>query len=129
MKFLPVPPEYDVQWPPRSIPDPIPVPRPASVPVPGPQSDLPPGDGKSLPVPLACTEQCQAPSVLTEEHKKLLIVPDPALVPVPEYAPDLHSRDPTQDPFSSPSLAPLPVLVREMVPLDHSGSSPKGAAS
>ncbi|XP_066969158.1 tetra-peptide repeat homeobox protein 1-like [Macrobrachium rosenbergii] len=115
--------------PPRSIPDPIPVPGPASVPVPGPQSDLPPGDANSLPMPLACIEQCQAPSVLTDEHKKPLIVPDPALVPVPEHAPNLHSRGPTQDPLSSPSLAPLPAPVRETVPLDHSGSSPKGAAS
>ncbi|XP_066960754.1 calphotin-like [Macrobrachium rosenbergii] len=103
-------------------------PGPASVPAPGPQSDLPPGDAKFLPVPLACTEQCQAPSVLTDEHKKPLIVPDSDLVPAPEHNPDLHSRDPTQDPLSSPGLAPLPASVREIVPLNHSGSSPKGVA-
>ncbi|XP_066958744.1 uncharacterized protein [Macrobrachium rosenbergii] len=71
VKFLPVPPDYDIQWPPRSIPDPIPVPSPDPVPVTGPQSDLPPGgsnpNSNSLPVPLACTEQCQAPSVQNGE--------------------------------------------------------------
>ncbi|XP_066966073.1 uncharacterized protein [Macrobrachium rosenbergii] len=80
-------------------------------------------------MPLECTEQCQASSVLTDEPKKPLIVPDSALVPAPEHYPDLYSRDPTQDPLSSPGLAPLPASVRETVPLDHSGSSPAGAAS
>ncbi|XP_066979097.1 mediator of RNA polymerase II transcription subunit 15-like [Macrobrachium rosenbergii] len=102
---------------------------PASVPVPGPQTDLPPGVAKSHSRSLACIDQCQAPSVLTDEHTNPLIVPDPALVPAPEHATDLHSRDPTQDPLSSPGLAPLPALVRETAPLDDSGSSPKGAAS
>ncbi|XP_066972396.1 uncharacterized protein [Macrobrachium rosenbergii] len=125
----PVPPEYDVQWPPRSVPDPLPVSGPASVPVPGPQSDLPSGDAKFLPVPLACPEQGQASSVLTDEPKKPLIAPDSALVPAPERYADLHSRDPTQDPLSSPGLAPLPASVRETVPPDHRGSSPAGAAS
>ncbi|XP_066978979.1 uncharacterized protein [Macrobrachium rosenbergii] len=58
-----------------------------------------------------------------------IIVPAPALVPVPEHAPDLHSRDPNKDPLSSPGLALLPVPVRETDPAEHSGSSPKGAAS
>ncbi|XP_066968097.1 WAS/WASL-interacting protein family member 2-like [Macrobrachium rosenbergii] len=132
VKFLPVPPEYGVQWPPRSIPDPIPVPGLISVPVPGSKSYLTPGDAKSystsLSVPLACTEQCQALSILTDEHTNPLIVPDPALVPAPEHAPDLLSRDATQDLLSSPSLAPLPALVRETVPPDHSRSPPKGVA-
>ncbi|XP_066978739.1 prostaglandin G/H synthase 2-like [Macrobrachium rosenbergii] len=54
------------------------VPGPALVPAPWPQSDLPHGDAKFLPVPLACTEQCQAPFILSEEHKKPQIVPDSA---------------------------------------------------
>ncbi|XP_066940006.1 uncharacterized protein [Macrobrachium rosenbergii] len=133
---LPVPPKYDVQWPPpsRLIPDPIPVPGPAPMPVPGPQIDLSPEDPKldsqSLPVPLACTEQCQAPSVPNNKQiPNKIIVPDPALVPAPEHASDLHSRDPNQDPLSPPSLAPLPVLVRETDPSNHSRSSTEGTAS
>ncbi|XP_066941382.1 WAS/WASL-interacting protein family member 3-like [Macrobrachium rosenbergii] len=87
-------------------------------------------DSKSLPVPLACTEPCQAPSVTNDEQiPKQIMVPAPALVPPPEHAPDLHSRDPNKDPLSSPGLAPLPVPVGETDPADHSGSSPKGAAS
>ncbi|XP_066941380.1 protein enabled homolog [Macrobrachium rosenbergii] len=87
-----VPPEYDVQWPPssQSILDPIPVPGPA--PVPGPQIYLPPEDPKlysqSLPVPLACTEQCYSPSVLNDEQiPDQITVPDPALVPTPKHTP------------------------------------------
>ncbi|XP_066961168.1 CREB-regulated transcription coactivator 1-like [Macrobrachium rosenbergii] len=112
---LPVPPEYSVQWPPPSeqISKPIRVPDPAPVPVPKHPIDLPPGDPKidsqSLPVPLECTEQCQAPSVPNgEQSQNPTPLPDPALVPVPEHAPDLHSRGPSSD--SS----------------NHSGSSLKG---
>ncbi|XP_066979650.1 diacylglycerol kinase kappa-like [Macrobrachium rosenbergii] len=115
------PPEYSVQWPSPSmqISNPSPVPGPAPVPVPRHPIDLPPGDSKidsqSLPVPLECTEQYQAPSVLNgEQSPNPIPVPDPALVPVPEHAPDLHSRDPSSDPFSLPVLAMLPVPVREM---------------
>ncbi|XP_066978819.1 tetra-peptide repeat homeobox protein 1-like [Macrobrachium rosenbergii] len=132
---LPVPPEYDVQWPPpsRSIPDPISVPGPAPVPVPWSHIDLPPGDPKldsqSLPVPLECTEQCQPLSVPNDEQiTDQIIVPDPALVPAPEHGPDLHSRDPNQDPLSSSGLVPLPASVREMDPSELSGSSTECAA-
>ncbi|XP_066963352.1 tetra-peptide repeat homeobox protein 1-like [Macrobrachium rosenbergii] len=113
---LPLPPECNVQWPPqpRLIPDPIPVPDPAPVPLPGPQIDPPPGDpildSQSLPVSLGCTEQCQALCVQTDEQiPKLLLVPDPTLVPVTEHAPDLHSRGPSLGPISLPGLAPLPM--------------------
>ncbi|XP_066971751.1 tetra-peptide repeat homeobox protein 1-like [Macrobrachium rosenbergii] len=134
--FMPVPPECNVQWPPppRSIPDPIPVPGPAPVPVPGSPVEPLPGnptlDSQSLPVSLGCTEQCQAPSVPNNEQiPNQSLVPGPASVPVPEHAPDFHSRDPSLGPLSSPGLAPLPMPVREADPPNHSGSSPKGAAS
>ncbi|XP_066965647.1 zyxin-like [Macrobrachium rosenbergii] len=102
---LPVPPEYSVQWPPPSkqISKPSPLPGLAPVPVPKHPIDTPPGDptigSQSLPVPLECTEQCQAPSILDRKQSPNPIpVPDPALVPVPEHTPDLPSRDPNQDP-------------------------------
>ncbi|XP_066958056.1 uncharacterized protein [Macrobrachium rosenbergii] len=82
------------------------------MPVPRHPIDLPPGDPKidsqSLPVPLECTEQCQAPSIPNgEQSPNPIPVPGPALVPVPEHASDLHSRDPSSDPLSSSGLAPL----------------------
>ncbi|XP_066947118.1 zyxin-like [Macrobrachium rosenbergii] len=133
---LPVPPECNVQWSPpsRSIPDPIPAPDPAPVPVPGPPIDPPPGDpmldSQSLPVSLGCTQQCQAPSILNNEHiLNQILVPHPALVPAPEHAADLHSRDSSPGPLSFTGLTLLPVPVRDMDPSDHSKSSPKGAAS
>ncbi|XP_066947127.1 uncharacterized protein [Macrobrachium rosenbergii] len=51
------------------------------------------------------------------------------LVPPPEHGPDLHSRDPSPGPLSSPGLALLPMPVRETDPPNHSGSSLKGATS
>ncbi|XP_066981650.1 uncharacterized protein [Macrobrachium rosenbergii] len=132
---VPVPPEYSVQWPPPSkqISMPSPVPGPAPVPVSRHPIDLPPGDPKinspSLPVPLECTEHCQAPSLPNgEQSPDPIPVPDPALVSLPEHVPDLHSRGPSSDLLSSPGLALLPMPVREMDSSDHSGSSPKGAA-
>ncbi|XP_066973195.1 uncharacterized protein [Macrobrachium rosenbergii] len=132
---LSVPPECNVQWPPpsRSIPNPIPMTSPAPEPVPGPQIDPPLGDptldSQSLPVSLGSTEQCQAPSIPNDEQfPNQLLVPGLTLVPAPEHAPDLHSRDPSPGPLSSPSLAPLPVPLRETEPSGHSGSSPIGAA-
>ncbi|XP_066969184.1 uncharacterized protein [Macrobrachium rosenbergii] len=117
---LPVPPECNVQWPSPSstIPNPIPVPGPAPVPVLGLQIDLPPGDptldSQSLLASLGVTEQCQAPSISNDEQiPDQLLVPGPALVPAPDHAPDHHSRDPSPGPLSSPSLAPLPMPVRE----------------
>ncbi|XP_066953375.1 tetra-peptide repeat homeobox protein 1-like [Macrobrachium rosenbergii] len=133
---LPVPPEYNVQQtaPSEQISKSIPVPGPAPVPVPRTPIDLPPGDPKigsqSLPVPLECTEQCQALSIPNgRESPNPMPVPDPALVPVPAHAPDLHSRDPRPGPLSSPGLAPIPVPLRERYSSNHSGSSPKGVAS
>ncbi|XP_066937346.1 tetra-peptide repeat homeobox protein 1-like [Macrobrachium rosenbergii] len=113
---------------------PLLVPGPAPVPMPGPQIDPPPGDPnldlQSLPVTLACTEQCQAPSALDDEQiPNKILVPDPALVPLPEHAPDLCSRDTSPGPLSSPGLTPLPVSVSETDPSNHSGSPPKGVAS
>ncbi|XP_066956235.1 platelet glycoprotein Ib alpha chain-like [Macrobrachium rosenbergii] len=112
----------------------MPVPSPTPVPVPGHKIDPPPGDptldSQSLPVSLGCTEQCHCPSVTNDEQStNQILVLDSALVPAPEHAPDLHSRDPYPGLLSSPGMAPLPMPVRETDPSDHSGSSPKGGVS
>ncbi|XP_066953391.1 sterol regulatory element-binding protein 1-like [Macrobrachium rosenbergii] len=87
-------------------------------------------------VPLKCPKQCQAPTV------KPLInhipVPGPAPVPVPRHTLNLPPRDPSPGCLSPSGLALLPVPVQEAIhnilgsptdSSDHSGSSPKGAAS
>ncbi|XP_066981165.1 uncharacterized protein [Macrobrachium rosenbergii] len=107
---------------------------PNSISVPRHQIDPLPGDpkisSKSLPVPLEGTEQCPSPSVSNDEKPlNPSLLPGPALVPVPERAHELHSRDPSPAPLPLPSLALLPTLVRKTGPPDHSRSSPKGAAS
>ncbi|XP_066941386.1 keratinocyte proline-rich protein-like [Macrobrachium rosenbergii] len=112
------------------------IPKSMSVPVPVPRHQINPplGDpkinSKSLPALLDGTEQCPSPSVSNDE-KPLgpSLVPGPALVPVPEHAHELHSRDPSPEPLPPPGLAPLPMPVREAGPPDHSGSLPKGVAS
>ncbi|XP_066969261.1 uncharacterized protein [Macrobrachium rosenbergii] len=106
------------------------VPGTASVPVPRPQPDLPSVESRlstPLPVPLGRTEQCQSPSVQTDETTTTSL-PAPVPMSVPEHAPDPPSRDPTPNPPSLPGLVPLPMLVtRETSSPDPSGGSPKGA--
>ncbi|XP_066963232.1 ESX-1 secretion-associated protein EspI-like [Macrobrachium rosenbergii] len=106
------------------------VPGTVSVPVSKPQPDLPSGESRlstPLPVPLGRTEQCQFPSVQTDETTTMSL-PAPVPMSVPEHAPDPPSRDPTPNPPSSPSLVLLPV-TRETGSPDRSGGSPKGTDS
>ncbi|XP_066972111.1 uncharacterized protein [Macrobrachium rosenbergii] len=113
-------------------PNPSPVPCTASVPMPRPQPDLPSGESRlstPLPVPLGRTEQCQSPSVQTDETTTTSL-PAPVPMSVPEHAPDPPPRDPTPNVPSSPGLVPLPVSVtRETGSPDPSGGSTKGTDS
>ncbi|XP_066969219.1 uncharacterized protein [Macrobrachium rosenbergii] len=110
---------------PNNPPDPSPVPGTASVPVPRPQPDLPSGESRPstpLLVPLGHTEQCQSPSVQTDETTTTSL-PAPVPMSVPEHAPGPPPRDPPPNPLSLPSLVPLPVSVARET------GSPKGMDS
>ncbi|XP_066953360.1 uncharacterized protein [Macrobrachium rosenbergii] len=78
---------------------------PPQVPVPRPQPDLPSGESclsTPLPLPFGCTEQCQSPSVQTDETTTTSL-PAPVPMSVPEHTPDPPPRDPTPNPTSSPA--------------------------
>ncbi|XP_066969187.1 MAP7 domain-containing protein 1-like [Macrobrachium rosenbergii] len=115
---------------PKTISNPSPVSGPAPVPVPRHPINLHAGDSKidsqSLPVPLECTEQCQPPVFPNgKQSPNPAPVPGPASVLVPEHTPDLHSRDPTLDPLSSSSLAPLPVLSSADTSVSKNSATPQ----
>ncbi|XP_066980964.1 uncharacterized protein [Macrobrachium rosenbergii] len=100
------PPPFRGPHSPINHPNPSPVPGTASVPVPRPQPDLPSGESRpsaSLPVPLRRTEQCQSPSVQTDETTT---TSPPA--PVPMSVPELvtPASKSTPPPPAVPSLSP-----------------------
>ncbi|XP_066970184.1 uncharacterized protein C6orf132 homolog [Macrobrachium rosenbergii] len=104
-------------------------PNKSPAPLPGSAKEISAKPLHGVQVPLGRTEQCQSPSVQTEETTTTSL-PAPVPMSVPEHAPDPPPRDPTPNTPSSPGLVPLPVSVtRGTGSPDPSGGSPKGTDS